>query len=556
MRELDEESSGQAHARTRVRPAWMVAGGAIVYTVLLSGFSIAAHLGLKTNLIDLGHADQALWAAAGGDLAMVQVDDTDGRLRSRLGIHANLIFWPLSLLYRVGAGPTALLVLTSLACAAAGVGLYAFARHHLGDSSWSLVPPLAFWLSPIVHDANLYDFHVITLTTALLVWAVWAFDAARRKTAWVLVVAALLCKEDVALITFMLGLYLTVTGRRRSGVGVCLLSVLYFVLVCEVIAPAFNEGRGLERLEGTGNRYAWLGAGPVEMLHAVVTDPGRVLRHISRPDHLRLPAYLLLCGGLAGLRAWRLLVLLLPPLAMGMLCETSWMTHVTGTYYWITSEAIIIMACVLATQHLWQDRPSAFPWPLAYLGSASVVLTFLLSPLPHGIWSTWDNYTLPAERAALRDLRERIPEDAPLSVQSNIGPHFAHRRDVAGFPQRLDTAEYALVQLRRFGGPDAGLFLRTSPMLHGMLPRALVDRTRGMIAAPRWGLVYQRDGFYLFARDAEDRVDRAAALAQLDADATALLHSHARAARYRSSWARYLVGDLTWRALFAPDVAR
>src|SRR5207237_2799029 len=154
-------------ASGRSRGAWLPSGTVIVsvavvlYVVLLSTLSIVQHLGLKTQMNDLGNADQALWAAAQGDWTMTQSNTTERRSISRLAIHANLIFWPLSLGYRVWPDPKWLLVLTSLACGVAGVGLYAIARRRLGDGTTAPIAPFAFYATPIVHDANLYDFHVI-----------------------------------------------------------------------------------------------------------------------------------------------------------------------------------------------------------------------------------------------------------------------------------------------------------------------------------------------------------------------------------------------------------
>lgn len=99
----------------------------------------------------------------------------DGQLGSRPGIHANGIYWLLGLIYAVFPFPQTLLLLSTLACAGAGLGVYAFARRRLDGSPWALLPAVAFWLSPIVHDANIYDFHVITITTCPVVWTLWAF---------------------------------------------------------------------------------------------------------------------------------------------------------------------------------------------------------------------------------------------------------------------------------------------------------------------------------------------------------------------------------------------
>src|SRR4051812_16192527 len=97
--------------RLRTVPAthFVMGALALAYAVFLSFLAIEAHHGLKTVMNDLGNTDQALWGAAHGRLAMPQSNDVDETIRSRFGIHANFIFVPLSLLYRIHARPEVLL---------------------------------------------------------------------------------------------------------------------------------------------------------------------------------------------------------------------------------------------------------------------------------------------------------------------------------------------------------------------------------------------------------------------------------------------------------------
>ena len=530
---------------------------ALVYAVFLSTLSINAHRGLATQMKDLGNADQALWAAAHGDWAMTQSNDLDGELRSRIAIHANLIFWPLSLLYLFWPNPELLLVLGSLACAATGVGLYAFARQRLGKTWWSLVPPLAFWLSPIVHDANLYDFHSITVATALLVWMVWAFASGRLRLGWVLLVLAMLCQEDIPLVTFMVGLFLTLRRSRATGFLVMAASLAYFVALVGLVVPAFGRGEGLAKFSIADGRYAWLGGGPLDVLRTVAARPATVLAHVLRPDHLRLPVYLLLSGGLAALGAWPMLLAALPQVAAGLLAWGPWMTRITGTYYWVTSEAVIILACVLAAEKRLKAPVRRFPWPLAYLSGATVIFSLLLSPLPHGLGSTWQKCALLAERESLRKIADLIPREASVSVQNNLGAHLSQRRDVAAFPRRLETADYVLLHLRYLGGPDAGLFVRTSPeVLFGLTTHQLARAATALAQSPDWGLVACDQGFYLFSRNRGGRrptgppaFAREKAQELVAADARQLEEACALASRHRMWWSHYLVDAYTWREL-------
>ena len=195
-------------------------------------------------------------------------------------------------------------------------------------------------------------------------------------------------------------------------------------------------------------------------------------------------------------------------------------------------------------------RPRRFPWQMAYLGAATLGFSILLSPLPHGMWSTWRNYALPPERHTLGEICRLIPEDAAVCVQNNLGPHLSQRHDVAAFPKRLDTAEYALFHLRYVGGPDAGLFVRTSPRFLFQMPTgSLATAVRSMVRSPRWRLIAQKDGFYLFTRGPGPGATPRAVTEQLESDVASLEQAYRRAAGGRLPWARYLVGGFTWQDL-------
>jgi uncharacterized membrane protein len=71
----------------------------------MSLFCLWAHEGLRTQMDDLGNMAQALWGASRGDWLMTQSNDLDGVLRSRLGVHTNLIFWALAPLYALHPDP-------------------------------------------------------------------------------------------------------------------------------------------------------------------------------------------------------------------------------------------------------------------------------------------------------------------------------------------------------------------------------------------------------------------------------------------------------------------
>lgn len=530
-------------ASHRVRAA-IVLAFAVVYVLLLSTLAVRAHLGLQTQMNDMGNADQCFWAATQGDWKMHQSNNLDDTVRPRFAVHANVLFLPLSLLYHLWADPRILLILASVACAAAGTGLFFLARQLLGPSWWTLVPPLAFLASPMVHDANLYDFHIITLATSFLVWCLWAFEAHRFRLGWILFGLLLLCKEDMPLVGFMLGLSFLLVGERRRGLLMMLAGGLYMIVVIGVMLPVVS---GELTSKGTSVRYDWL-----------FERPGAILATLTRPDRIRLPLYFLLSGAIAAWRGRHRLLPLIPHLAMGLLAATTWMTRLTGTYYWIMTEAVIVAAVIYAARP--RDRKSGpVRWPLAYLGAATLVFSVLFSQVPYGLGSKWDNYSVDDDRHTLQEVARAAGIQSPevkLAIQNNLGPQLSQRREIASLPRRFALAEAVVLHLRYKGGPASGLFVRGSPrFMFSMHIRQLVSLAERLIRSDQWGLAVQKERFYVFLRDAKDAIPQEAAVARLRKDAAALSKEYGEALRFRSPLARYVVAGLSWDDLLGKGEA-
>jgi uncharacterized membrane protein len=512
---------------------------AVTYTVVLSTFAFWAHDGLRTQMDDLGNMTQAIWAASHGDWLMTQSNDVGGSIGSRLGIHANFVFWLLALPYRLWPTPKFLLVLTSAACGAAGVGVYALGRRRLGNSWLALVPPCAFWLSPMVHDANLFDFHVITVATALVIWTIWAFDGGRRRIGWILMGLALTCQEDVAVVLVLLGGYLMMSGRLRDGVWISAVSMAYLAVVLGVIAPLVNAGHSIAKLGGNDDRYAW-----------ILTRPARALSGALQPERLRIPLYFLLSGALACLREWRFLLLLLPGALSAMLSSTGWMSRVTGTYYWVIDAGLICVACILASSRPHEPDRHGRRWPIAYLGIATALFSFILSPLPYGLGSSWKNHDRSNHASELAAIMDGVPVEAPIVVQNNLGPHLAERPSISKYPRRSDKAQYLVFYLRNVGGPSSGLFVRPEFfLLTGLEPQSLVRSVETLIYSQEWSLLKQRGGFYLFKRAAPTTLPPATR-SEFSRDRRLLLTDVATAESSLSWWSRYLAGPFTWGDLW------
>jgi hypothetical protein len=302
-----------------------------------------------------------------------------------------------------------------------------------------------------------------------------------------------------------------------------------------LLVPLVNQGRGLEKLIGHGNRYAWMGEGAGGIALGALQHPLRVIEHLASWRSLRIPIYLLLSGAAAGLGAWPLLLPAIPQVLQGCLSDLPFNTRMTGTYYWVIAECFIALACAASGRKA-----------LIALAGATAVFTLAFSPLPYGLGSGWANYSTQPGEAVLDKAANEIPTLASVCAQNNLGAHLSQRPAIHVPPLACLTAQYAIFHLREVGGPDSGLFVRTNPeYLMGLaegnppLPMAFTV-TRTLLLLPDWNLLAQGDGVYLFSRDAPRRVSLDAGVRAYNEDVGRFIASSRENAQSRWRIARWL----------------
>lgn len=248
-------------------------------------------------------------AVAGGDL---------------LARHASPILYALLPVYMVFPAGFTLLVLCALAVALAASMLWWMARRRLG--SW---PSLGLVLLYVLHPATAslaYAPTEVVFAQPFLLWMLVGVD--RRRWSWVVLGAAgaVACKENIALLTATLGLWLLlepqgpIASRLRPraepssgvyawhqgavGLGLLVLSLLWMLVVVQVWIPLFGGDHGGDALW----RYQALGEGWSGLLAAPFSRPALFWGTLFEPERL---AYL---GALFG--AFAFLPLLSPTRAL------------------------------------------------------------------------------------------------------------------------------------------------------------------------------------------------------------------------------------------------
>jgi uncharacterized membrane protein len=350
--------------RLSQRPALLMAGGALLYALLLSLLSCLQHDRFMTSW-DLGIFSQALWNTWHGDMLASSL-----RGHSLLGEHFHPMLFLLTPLYALLPTPQILLVLQSLALAAGAPAVYLLARRRQTGGLPAAGLSLLYLCHPGLLGANLFDFHVIVLACPLWLWH-FALRPTRPGIAWLLAGLALICGEASFMVLAGLGIYDLSRGRWKKGALELAFGLAGFLLVVKLALPLLS-GRGYALV----NRYGYLGDGLGQIISTLIANPGLVLEQVRIPA--KIDYLVVLMGGamfLPFLRPQSLLLFL--PVLGGIVLSDYWPQYSFHYHYSALLLAPIFAAAAQGLGNLKRLWDKLGPGP-AWL-FAALVLTGLIS---------------------------------------------------------------------------------------------------------------------------------------------------------------------------------
>lgn len=275
------------------------------------------------------------------------------------------------------------------------------------------------------------------------------------------------------------------------GAAIALTGLAWFYVTTFVIIPHFAEqAYGLAQTPYAA-RYGQLGDSFGDVLKALVTRPWEALRIAAEPSRVRYLIGLLLPVGFLALLGPELLLLSLP-LLLANLFSSFPMQYFGELHYSAPLVPYFVAAAVVGLRRF-QEQAQALPGPraalmigLALVGAGALVAQVMSGYTPIGqefgrLGPGWPQVT--AHDRLLPRFASQIPDDAPLSVATDLYPHFSHRPLIYQFPW-LGQAERILVDVT--GTPDRH--------------PADIQREIGRLLGQGWGVVDAADGYLLLAK--------------------------------------------------------
>jgi uncharacterized membrane protein len=438
------------------RRACVVVGAAVAfYIAYMAFFTLRNHARFQTFNWDLGQLDNQFFNALHGHPFRCTPLIREGNW-SELRNHAEFSVYALLPFYALHPAASTLLVLQCVLLGGAAIPLYRFAARRLSPGLAALVA-LAYLAYPPMHGAQMFDFHFQPVAAAFLLSAIDAFDNRRMRLFVLCWLVALGCREDVAIGTFVLGLFLLMSGQRtREGAVIAALSAVYFVAMRFIIMPSVGSWGFADLYKDLIPRGS---DGFVGIVKTMVTNPTFTFRTLLNNDKARYALQILAPLAFLPLRRPWLAVSLLPGAILTLLTTGYGPTLDIGYQYGCDFVPYLFPAAVLALAMLGRGRDGQDGGPprqraaAATLALASLIATAAWGAIPprHDFHSSYGTISLARptaqDRRRLRALDEAmraVPPKAVLAASDRELPHVSNRLDCWNLSVGFQGADYII----------------------------------------------------------------------------------------------------------------
>jgi uncharacterized membrane protein len=327
---------------------WLVTPGGIIGFVTVGVAAWVAVLlvsrvnGLAAPPYDLAFFNQVVWNV-GNDGSWT----SSFHEGSFLGLHFSpVLVIPAAINRVVGPDVRVLNLLHALAVAALVPASFLFLRAVLRPSRHGPLLAAVLAIGVPVWGATQQvirsDFHPETAGICLALLAGWMGLTGRHAAMWVLALAALATREDVAYAVIVVGLAVAARGRvrsRRHGRVLVIVASAWLIAVFALLMPAMRAGVQTD----TDRYYAWLGGG-LSVLVAPFVRTGALIAHLARATPWLAAAGMVVALLGLPLARPRWLILALPPMVAALLSTNRFQANLQLQYGLILVVPLIVAA--------------------------------------------------------------------------------------------------------------------------------------------------------------------------------------------------------------------
>lgn len=402
------------------------------YASMQSLMMFFMHKGFQTYLWDMGFYDQVIWNTAHGNFMVTSV-------RGGLSIfveHFKAILALLSPIYWFQNSTTPLFAVSSLIAASSIPLSYVISRKITGSKNASLILALAVFFYLPMKNAAIFLFHTSSYADAFLLLGFLCFVTNHPWWGIFSLSFAALCKENMILPIFGLGLFL-LQERRRDGIKI--LGGALFLLTVILISDHHFHWPYHFMNKWAFYRHLWT---PDLALWKNISEPNPLyFLFLVFAPFLFLSFY---CRGWYGMLA--------PPLAFHLLCGMPGLRLITA-HYTSGLNALVILSSLYGLSRLLKRKhelivqiPSRFSTRIPISKSIGPIL-LLTSALFSGIPEIftfelvlWEASFAPHQK--IMKAARIVPASYSVMTTQRLAPHLAHRPHLFVFNEMFPHTPY------------------------------------------------------------------------------------------------------------------
>ena len=408
---------------------WGILIMATVFVAVMMWMISRQYATFDTRSADLDRFIQAIWNTTHGRFLYSTIEE-----RSVLSGHFTPFFAFLAPLLWLWPDPRILSLAQTIGLAIAGIVLYKIVqRKYPAVAPWFA---LAYFLNPALHELALLELRRITFAVPFLATAFYALSIKNRKLLLGGLFFALLCKEDVALIVIMFGVYLLIVERDWRWGGLLMgIGAAWLLMVLLWINPALDPiaGRAVNQVEAyRGLRYfaGWGGSIP-DIAANLLRRPFGVLQYMfDASGRAALWRIFLPLGIVLPFLEPSVALIALPALGYMLLSSNPSMHQLDN---WYPGSVLPVLFAAIAISLIRRSEKWAWGITAVFLTTAIIGYTQFSYALFGGKYNPVKYEIIPHHQRAA-EIVASIPQDAVVAATSAYTPQLAQRSTIYMFP--------------------------------------------------------------------------------------------------------------------------
>ncbi|MEA1947424.1 MAG: DUF2079 domain-containing protein, partial [Thermodesulfobacteriota bacterium] len=247
----------------------------LIHFTIIFLLGLSRHWGFITSINDLGVFDQAVWGVLHGGF-LLNTSQLNQPI-NWLGFHFHPILFLFVPLYALLPNVIWFTTAQAFALSIGAWPIFLLASSVYQSEKAGLIWALVYLLNPFLLSAAAWDFHPTSLVVPFVAMSMLSIESKNFRLLLLSCLVILSCKEHLGVMVVGFGFLWWIHNKQwKTGAGLILLGIAYFVLVLKFIMPAFSPtGEHLMLGKGLGHlsRYSWLGDSLKEIFKTALFQP-------------------------------------------------------------------------------------------------------------------------------------------------------------------------------------------------------------------------------------------------------------------------------------------